>query len=549
MASEAKRGLVRIAANYARLFSNVLLGLVSVQLLVRHAGNEGWALISMLGATTGIANFTQESMQRSMIAELGAALHSDDSVRFRRVYNTALLFSAGVACFTALLFSGIYFLVPIFNIEPGLLSAARWLVAFKTLESFTDVLLSPAFNMYIVSERMLAFNAWTLCQRVARVGAALWLAFMLAPGASTALAVKHYALVGAVMYVGITLVAVLVMMLFVDRRTIPRPWLARREALRGLVQVSKWNMLMTTSQNLHLRADQVITNFFFGLTYNATFGWAVQLSSYVRMLTVGMTDGLDAASARISARKGEKSVRELLAHSTRLHAFVAVPAGIGMLVLAEPALRLWIARQMQEPEVMIPLTVVVMQVITLGLVIRSISDGWIRVLYGAGHIRSYARPIAYGSVFNPIIAIALSLLMPEGTRFLGPAISYTVVTLVLGGLVVPIVGAKCLGLRPRELVAPALRPTLMALIASPILLVASRLITEWNVLWLAFVCGLYGAVVTGLCLVFAVTPEERQRFGGAIVRTLRKSRTRPAGPEAPTLQREEAEPTPISTAK
>lgn len=527
MPSEARRGIVRIAANYTRLITNVVLGLISVNILLRVTGNDGWALIATLGATTGIANLTEESVRRSMIRELGAALHSDDDGVFARVYNTALLVAAGMTALTLAIFAAIYALVALgigFNIEAHLVSAALWLVGFKALESFFEILLSPVFNMYIASERMRGFNAWVMAQRLARLGAALYLLWMLGPGADVSHALKTYAAVGAAMYIAVILMASLTMMLLVDRRTIPRPWLARRSEMKSLVAIGKWNMAMTTAQNLHLRADQLITNFFFGLAFNLPFGLAMQLTSYVRMLTVGMTDGLDAATTRLAAKKGEHSVRDLVRHSTRLHAFVSVPTGIGLAILAEPILDLWVGNSVQNRAVVIAQAALLMQIIVLGVTLRALSDGWIRILYGAGHIRSYARHIVLWSIANPVLAVVLSKSLPADVAHLGPAIAFSAVTLIISAVIIPIVGARCLKISAFGLIAPALRPAIVAAAASPIPILADRLITTWNLLLLGATCGLYAAVVTVGCVVFAMTRDERRRFSGAILRRIRGQR-------------------------
>lgn len=521
MASEIKRGLVRILANYTRLISNVLMGLVAVRILLHETGPEGFGLIAMLGATTGVAGLAEETVSRSMVGELSVALQNKEKGHFTRVFNTATFVSAGMACFTLCVYGLIYALIPVFEIEPHLLDAARWIVMFKAMESFCDVLLSPVFNMYVASERMMGYNAWVIAQRTARLMAAVWLVVALDPGTSVADALKTYAVAGAAMYIGVTLLAVLTMMLFVERRTIPRPWLARRSALQGLVKIGKWNMLMTFAQNLHLRADQIITNLFFGLIFNSLFGWAMQLTSYVRMLTVGMTDGLDAATARLSASKGIDSVRQLIRHSTRLHAFVALPTGIGVMVLAEPILRVWLGVKDPEKEAMIVAAVPVMQIVVCGTTARAVGDGWIRVLYGAGHIRTYARPIALWSVMNPILAIVLIKLLPSGAEYLGPPIAFGVVMVSLSAVLVPVVGARCLHMKTSELVRPAVGPAIMALVSCPVLLGAMHLIETWNLAWLALTCAVYAACVTTLCVMFVMTREERTRFGGAIARRLR----------------------------
>lgn len=535
MPSEVKRGAVRIATNYMRLISNVLIGLVSVQILVKETGNEGWALISMLGVTAGLANLTEDTLRRSMIRELGAALHSKARDEFITVFNTANILALIMALPTLLIFGVILAILPLFNISPSLMSAAYWIVGCKAIESFFDVIFSPTFNTYIASERMFAHNICMIAQRIARLGAAIWLIVAISDSTSTSDALRSYAIVGAVMYIGVSFVAVLVMMLFIEPRTRPRPWLARRSAVGNLVQVGKWNLTLSLSQNLHMKADQIITNLFFGLTYNAIFGWAMQLSSYVRMLGVGVTDGIDAATARISSLQGNDSVRSMLQHSTRVHAFVAVPSAIGFFVLAEPMMRVWIGDRAEDPDTVIPKTALVIQIMVFGNMIRAVSDGWIGVLYGAGHIRRYAKPVAFWSILNPVIAVFLSMNLPETTAYLGPPIAFTVVTLLLSGIVVPIIGARCLELRTRDLFIPLLRPTLVSIVASPLLVIAAYGIQSWNLLNLAGTCALYALAVTLLSIRFVLDRAERARFMAMATNRVGLLRRRIRGGATPVL--------------
>ena len=90
MASEAKRGVIRIAANYTRVFTVVVLGLVIVRLLLKGAGNEGWALIVMLGATAGLGSMVQESVRASLITLLAIPLSLVTAILTLKVFGASI---------------------------------------------------------------------------------------------------------------------------------------------------------------------------------------------------------------------------------------------------------------------------------------------------------------------------------------------------------------------------------------------------------------------------------------------------------------------------
>ncbi len=156
MVSEAKRGLIRIVANYTRVISVVVLGLLLVPMLLQAAGNDGWALIALLGSTIGLASMAQEIVRSSLIRELGSVYHGGDGStgtdQFRQVYNSALAISAVIAGLAVVAFAVLWFVVALLDISNDLLPAARWLVVAKGAETFVLLLLAAPFNMYKVTE-------------------------------------------------------------------------------------------------------------------------------------------------------------------------------------------------------------------------------------------------------------------------------------------------------------------------------------------------------------------------------------------------------------
>jgi len=90
-----------------------------------------------------------------------------------------------------------------------------------------------------------------------------------------------------------------------------------------------------------MRLDQLLMNVF-GVMANSFFGFGMQLASYARMITVGMTDGLDAVAARMGATREAGALQGLLTQTTRLHALVALPAGAAVIILADPLVALWL---------------------------------------------------------------------------------------------------------------------------------------------------------------------------------------------------------------
>ncbi|MCH8342746.1 MAG: hypothetical protein IH983_02035 [Planctomycetes bacterium] len=517
MASEAKRGLIRIAANYTRVVTTVLVGLVLVPLLLKGTGNDGWALIALLGSTIGLAWMAQEIMRSSLIRALGAAYHSGDPDAFRNTYNAAVVISAGVAFLTAGVFVVLWFVIGLLQIPPDLLPAARWLVVARGAETFAGILLAAPFNMYKVTERMVAYNAWLIVNRSCYLIAAALVTVLAIddPGR----AITLYALMSAGLVFASLLVSVAVMML-IDRRLIPAPAAINRDAIKSVLHIGGWNAAATTAITSHYRLATVIMNLAFGLFGNLVFGLALRLTDSVRQLAVGMTGGLDAVSARLSTTQSAAAVRALMHHSTRLHGLATFPVAIGVVVLAEPVLHLWVGDSLEDPQTILPPAIVLIRIMTLGMIARAISDGWIHILYGAGHVRRYAPLILLGGIINPLLAVLLLVILPTSMRYTAVAWAYSGVLIIIHAGLVPLVGAKALQISYGQFFRPLVRPLLVALVCSPILLLSRGQPDEWTLLHLVMVVGAYSVTYAAGCIMFVMDRAERVRFTKAALRHL-----------------------------
>ena len=518
MPSEASRAAIRIGANYTRIITGIVLSLALVPLLLQVAGSEGWALIAFLGSTIGIPAMVQNIAGLSMIRELGVAHHSGNLDHFRSVYNASLAISLVLALVALIAFGILWLVVPVLEIPADLVDAARWLVLARGAQTVVVLLTAAPFNMYKVTERMVAFNIWLTVNRSCFVIAAVWLLILPSiddPGR----AVTHYAILSS----GLTILALLaasVMMVVIDRRLIPAPSTITRDATKTVLKIGGWNAGATTVTMLYLRLGDLFMNLTFGLAGNFIFGVANRVADALRRLTVGMTEGLDAVSTRLSTTAKAGAVRALMHHSTRLHGLVAFPMTVLVVALSEPLLRLWIANQLDNPEQVMPQVIVLTRILAIGITARAISDGWTRILYGAGHVRRYAPLIITGGFVYPLLVWLLLLVMPDASRYTAICWAYSILMVTVHGCLLPIIGARVLQVSSGQFFVPLLRPMIIAVICWPILLAARGREGQWELLWLLGAGGVYGLVYFGLCVAFVIEPAERQRVLKATMRRL-----------------------------
>ena len=357
--SETRRGIKRIAANYGRLGSTLLIGLVLVKVQFMWVGPDGFGLLVAIGASVGLAAMLQDVMRQSMIRELGVVWHaaevpdaSDSAVaHFKRVYASSFILCGLVALLTAGVFIAFFYLLkegiwPFHEIPEEFRNGGLWILACEGISITTLVILTPAYNMYIVTERFFESNLYFTLKRSTYLISAVVLLLILGTE-QIELSLKLYGVCTASMSICLLLFAVGRIML-IDARLRPKLMSADVSALREVLGTFGWNSSVVTAMNLHERIGAWIMLGVFGLQGSAIFGLALRLVSYVRMCTLGMTFGLDAVSARIVSTKEDHSLQSIARHSTRLHGYVAIPCAITIFVLAEPILRTWVGGELQK---------------------------------------------------------------------------------------------------------------------------------------------------------------------------------------------------------
>jgi O-antigen/teichoic acid export membrane protein len=515
MASEAALGAIRVCSNYARQVLSLAANLVLVAVLVSWLGSEGFGLTVLISAAVGLAAMVEEVMRGSLIRELGSAYHGGCEAHFARVYNSAWVLSGIAAVLGGATFALLMVCLAVFNIPEHLLSAARLMVACEGALTVAMILLAPASNMLRVCERFVIDNLLVLGRRVAQLVAAIVLFKVVQiTEVSTGLKafyIAHTAFGGVVVLVGASLI------LFSSPMFKPAPWRATRGTLAEILKTFSWNSGVIVAMNLYERTASVLMNLLFGLFGNTVFGLALILTSHVRMLSVGVNSGLDAAATRVAHGRSDVSLAAFARSYTMLHALTSIPGAVLLFVLGRPLVDLWIGSRVEDPARMLPLVAALTLILLVPVLARSISDCWVQILYGAGYVRRFAPALLVGGIVHPLTGLGLYLMLPDNMKFYAPAVAYAVVFTAFHMVVLPAVGASLLGLRMRDLISPILRPLLLSVIGAPTLFLGQWWFAEWTALRLLTVVGAFCAVYVGL-FVATAGPAERSLLWGPLRR-------------------------------
>jgi len=531
----ATSDIARIVSNYARLLTGLLLGLILVPILLGWLGNVGYGLYSVLYISVGLAVIFEEITRSSLIRELGSAYHEPGKPKFGVVYNSSILLSLSVAALALVAFTAVYFAVPLLNIDPQLHRAGRVMVLAEGTLTLLYIIAAPAINMYVITFRFLLDNLFLVLRRSTYlIGALICRDILHYPSPIKGDAVDMHAL--SVAFEAFTLssnliglcvlVASVTVILQLEPTTRPRLSLASRSALKQIYATFGWNTAVNIALNMYDRVGGIIINLAFGTVGNVVWGLAIQLAAYVRMISLGVNSGVDAIAAKISS--GDENERKRLVwfvrYSTVLHSLVAFPAAVAIGMLTEPMLRLWVGRKVQNPDQIIPLAVTMTQFLLVPIAARSVSDAWLRILYGSGHVHRYAPMVLIAGVVNAIIAALLVFVvpLPSEWRIFAPAATYAVVYTATHFFMLPYLNGKYIGISGNDMVGPTIRPLLVSLMGVPLFIIANKVLAPWSLTDLAAAMLAYGVLYLPALWFIALTGAQRQ----AIISVLRKRGTK-----------------------
>ncbi len=522
MSVGARSDLPRLISNYGRLGVNLLMGLILLPILLHWLGNEGYGLFQLVYGSVGLALLFDEVTRSSLIRELAKSYHSPDSDEFRKVYNTGLGLSSAAAVLSSIAFIALYFIVPKLNISPEMIGPARALVIGEGVASFLGTLLSPTNNMFVVTFRFIADNCWQVLRRSSYVLSACFFAYVLRVEDP----VKGFTwfVLTANVLTCVSLFISAGQLMLADRRMIPSPRFFDMLTLRTIWSTVMWNTLFNLAMNLYERTAGVLMNIFFGVQGNVVWGVALQLSSYVRMTSLGVNSGIDAMSAKISVDHGGhgEKMSALVRYATVLHALVSLPVAALIFGLTEPMVLLWVGKRLDNPATQIPEAVLLTKILLIPVTVRAISDCWTRILYGAGFVARFSPMVLVGGMINPPLAwlVLRFAPLPEAYRPYVPAASFALVYSFFHFFLLPIITVRCLHIRRRDIFLPMARPALASAIAMVLALIVDHFVTHWTLISFGAALAGYGALTAALALTVALTPSQRRTVLGLVRRRL-----------------------------
>jgi len=519
------RGL-RVIANFARMIVGFVLGLWFIRLLFG-LGTEAAAVVIFLGVGVGVGAVVQQLLQRSLTPALALAYHSKDRQRLRDIYCACVTICMVAAGIAAALFFVLWLSLARLQIPTELESGAKWFIASLAIRTCIVILFTPRITMLMAQGRMVMWNLCRLTERVADILAIATVLLLAFSDASKSLAM--YGMFAA----GIQGVLLLLFATLMRREDSYVPFSFQhvsRNHIKEVLRSVGGNSLLVIASALYLRVDMVLINLSGGLLANLIFGIAMHLTGYMRLLTHAQALGLESVSAKIVTHGQSQlsALRNIIQTSSRHQAILILPAMWLLAFLAGPVIHVWIGSKLVDEANAVAAAAVVLRLILLGMVARALTEGWMRILNGAGNVACYARPLLIGGLINIGVVATLIWLLPPSLAAYIAATIYAVLHMVVHLVWLPSILSSLLNVGIKDIWLPIFRPLMVSVACLPLLLVGYG-IEQWSLLALAAVATPY-LLTYGIATFFVSLNQDEQQWITRILPWDFSSNTKPSNP-------------------
>ena len=184
---------------------------------------------------------------------------------------------------------------------------------------------------------------------------------------------------------------------------IARPRGYSRAAARELVNVGGWIAVSNVLSPIIVQADRIALAMLLPIAASGWYGTAVEVATKQWLFTAALQPVLFAALASSIVDHPARAA-ELMARALRVTLLVLFPVALGMVVLAEPALRWWMK------EAFAPAGVDTLRLLAIGVFVNAAAQVPYAALQGGAGARA---PAIVHLVELPLYAIVLALLVPR----------------------------------------------------------------------------------------------------------------------------------------
>ena len=418
MASENNK---RIAKNTMFLYVRMLLimgvTLYTSRVVLEALGVEDFGIYNVVGGVVAMFSMLSGSLTSAINRFMTIELGKGDQERLATVFSSAVsvqVLLAIVVCVFAELV-GIWFLNNKMNIPLERLSAAHWVLQCSILTFMVNLISVPYNAAIIAHERMSAFAYISILEAILKLG----IVFLLF------LPFGDRLILYALMLLTVAVVLRSVYGIYCRWQFSECRWrfVLDCRLLREIGGFAGWNFIGVTSGVLRDHGVNILLNIFFGPAVNAARAISMQVGSAVNTFATNFMTALNPQIMKSYATGNFYYMMELAFQGARFSYYLLLCLSLPVLVETEALLVLWLKSVPDH-------TVYFVRLIVVFILLESLSQPLITVMFATGKIRNYQIvvggiqmlifPLSYFALrlgAFPEITIYITIIVTQGCLF------------------------------------------------------------------------------------------------------------------------------------
>jgi O-antigen/teichoic acid export membrane protein len=483
-----------MSTRYLAIFIDGVIGLLLLPFNVSHLGASAYGLWALTTSVTWFFGVLDLGYGGALVKFVAQYRAWRDRAALNEILSTIGFVYAGVGvlCFivTALL---AWRVDALFNIEPEQVRTAQLVLLI------VGTYLCVRFPFGIFGAVVYGFQR-TYRNNAASIGTSLVVAAV-----TVGVLSAGYGLVALV--AATTAVRVLSLGVFAwnARRVFPgldvRPSLIRRARLREVTGFSVYMLVLDLSAKLNYSADTLVIGAMLDTFAVAVWTVGQRLAQVAQQLTGQLNDALFPSVVDSDVAQRHERLQMILIQGNRLSLAMAAPLCLGLIVLAEPLIHIWVGKQFSA-------SVVPTQILLSVVLLRAGTSSANMILKGAGQHRL----LAYTNASTAVANVLLSIVLVRPLGLLGVALGTLIPVGLSSAFVLYPAACRRVGLPMRRALTEAIWPAAWPGVIMVAVLWVGRGLPHGRLLEVALQLAAAGAVYCALFVGFGIGADERRFY-------------------------------------
>jgi len=378
--SQASSNNKRIAKNTLFLYFRTLLvmaiSLYTSRVILSALGVEDYGVYSVIGGAIAMFGVISSALSAAISRFITFELGKNDLKKLQDVFSTSINIQLIISVVIIIIAetAGLWFLYTKLNIPSDRIDAAFWVLQFSLL-SFCTNLLSVPYNACIIAhERMKAFAYVSIVEALGKLG--ICYLILISPWDKL---ISYATLV-----FGISLFIRLIYGVYCHKNFEECRYKITfdRGLLRNIGAFAGWNFFTNTAAIFNTQGVNILINMFFGVTFNAARGIAVQVDSAVMQFVNNFIMAINPQITKNYAAGNIDEMNRLVCRGAKFSYLLMLLFALPFFFETEIILKLWLKIVPEDTALFVKLGLV-------GSMFMSLGNTGYTACMATGNIRRY----------------------------------------------------------------------------------------------------------------------------------------------------------------